>query len=151
SYQDKITRQGLKTLGQVVHNFGVQLRPVLSYFDDLSVLPHYLMPFALVLVLSTVLLWLATCSESPYNDRRRLTLMLCCAAGGVVLAILPYISFPAAYRTQLFAAPMHAALWAMLIGLIGTLFPGSIGRGWLAIAGSVLIAASTVHSLHFQD
>src|SRR5207247_5614694 len=34
SYQGNIARQGLKTPGQFVHNFGVQLRPVLSYVDD---------------------------------------------------------------------------------------------------------------------
>ena len=73
------------------------------------------------------------------------------AVVGILLAIAPYFAFSDLHRTQFFAAPLQAVLWALVITLIAGLLTRRLQKLWIMIAVGFLILSSVTGAWQYQE
>jgi hypothetical protein len=152
NYQLATAGMPVTSVSQLLGNLGTQLKPTLAFVEILPGEQAFIGYGAGVTAVAVICLglWAVARRSKAAQSRRSVLVGIPVAVLACVLGILPYFKFPTVMRTQFFAAPAQAVLWALLIALIGTFLWPRVQRIWLVVATGGLILLSAMSTMFFQ-
>lgn len=150
SYQAASTSAVLKSPALMIENLKLHLGAPLAYFTDFS-LPGSDWPSALLaLLLAAMVFALSTGNAVQRLSFKTYSKGIGAAVLALLLGTLPFLPVSGLFRTHFFAAPADAALVAIALGLVGSLFPRRTGMWIFGTLICVLVGHSTLASLREQ-
>lgn len=145
------------SIGHIPSSLLIQLKPTLGYLlvpGRLSAVATYWRQGLVAAAIAALVLWLASGrSKRPTPHAMRLASGWPVAFAALLLAIIPFVPLSGvfgAFRTQFYAIPAQAALWAVTIGLLANWLPRRFWRWGLVVGIVPIVMASTLSSFHMQ-